>query len=113
MTTNLECAMAVLAQHREARNWTDAAVAVDLLAQLGLDPAGETGAAPTVAAAAPAAAPAVPAAATVAPTVAAAAAVPTPEQGTEALEQHAAEARRQAAASAQVGRRAPARKEGA
>lgn len=52
--TNLECAVAVLAQHREARKWTDTAVAVDLLAQFGLDPAGE---AADPAAAAPAAAP--------------------------------------------------------
>jgi hypothetical protein len=39
--TNLEAAEAVLAAHREARQWTDAAVAADLVAQLGLDPAGE------------------------------------------------------------------------
>lgn len=38
---NLECAMAVLAAHREARQWDDRAVAVDLVAQLGLDWAGE------------------------------------------------------------------------
>ena len=41
MTTNLECVIAVLAGHREARQWTDEAVAADLVAQLGLDPAGE------------------------------------------------------------------------
>jgi len=35
--TDLECAIAVLAVHREARNWTDEAVAADLLTQLGLD----------------------------------------------------------------------------
>ena len=39
--TNLECAIAVLAKQREARRWTDEAVALDLLAQLGLDVAGE------------------------------------------------------------------------
>lgn len=39
--TNLECVVAVLASHREARGWTDEAVALDLLAQLGLDSAGE------------------------------------------------------------------------
>lgn len=39
--TNLECAIAVLASHRDARRWTDEAVALDLLAQLGLDAAGE------------------------------------------------------------------------
>lgn len=39
--TNLECVIAVLASHREARRWTDEAVAHDLLAQLGLDAAGE------------------------------------------------------------------------
>lgn len=38
---NLECAMAVLVAHREARQWDDRAVAVDLVAQLGLDWAGE------------------------------------------------------------------------
>jgi hypothetical protein len=31
----------VLVSHREARRWTDEAVALDLLAQLGLDAAGE------------------------------------------------------------------------
>ena len=41
MTTNLECAVSVLSGHREARQWTDEAVAADLVAQLGLDPAGE------------------------------------------------------------------------
>lgn len=41
MTTNAECAVAVLASHREARKWSDEAVALDLLTQLGLDPAGE------------------------------------------------------------------------
>lgn len=39
--TNLECAILVLEKHREARQWTDNAVAVELLAQLGLDAAGE------------------------------------------------------------------------
>ena len=36
--TNLECAIAVLATHREARRWTDEAVAADLMVQLKLDP---------------------------------------------------------------------------
>lgn len=35
--TNLECTVAVLEKHREARGWTDQEVAADLLAQLGLD----------------------------------------------------------------------------
>jgi hypothetical protein len=39
--TNLECTIAILASHREARRWTDEAVALDVLAQLGLDPAGD------------------------------------------------------------------------
>jgi hypothetical protein len=39
--TNLECAIAVLAVHRGARDWTDEAVAADLLTQLGLDATGE------------------------------------------------------------------------
>jgi hypothetical protein len=39
--TNLECAIAVLTTHREARKWADEAVAQDLLAQLGLDPGGD------------------------------------------------------------------------
>ncbi len=39
--TNLECTVAVLAKHREARQWTDEAVAAELVAQLGLDPAGD------------------------------------------------------------------------
>jgi hypothetical protein len=38
--TNLECALNVLAMHREARGWSDEAVATDLLTQLSLDPAG-------------------------------------------------------------------------
>jgi hypothetical protein len=38
---NMECAIACLTAHREARGWTDQAVAADLLAQLGLDPEGE------------------------------------------------------------------------
>lgn len=38
--TNLECVVAVLTSHREARKWTDEAVAHDLLAQLGLDATG-------------------------------------------------------------------------
>lgn len=43
--TNLETAVAVLERHREARRWDDRDVAADLLAQLGLDPAGDVGAA--------------------------------------------------------------------
>jgi hypothetical protein len=39
--TNLECAIAVLALHREERRWTDEAVAADLLAKLDIDPAAE------------------------------------------------------------------------
>ncbi|MGD0110158.1 MAG: hypothetical protein ABSC06_40020 [Rhodopila sp.] len=47
--TNLECALAVLVKHREARGWQDEAVALDLLAQLGLDAAAEAAnAAPVV-----------------------------------------------------------------
>ncbi len=38
--TNMECAIAVLAAHREARAWTDEAVATELLWQLGLTPDG-------------------------------------------------------------------------
>lgn len=38
--TNMEATVAVLAAHREARMWNDEAVATDLVAQLGLDPAG-------------------------------------------------------------------------
>jgi hypothetical protein len=38
--TNLECTLNVLAMHREARGWSDEAVATDLLTQLSLDPAG-------------------------------------------------------------------------
>lgn len=38
---NFDCAVAVMKAHREARNWTDEDVARDLVAQLGLDPAGE------------------------------------------------------------------------
>lgn len=38
--TNLELAVAILAKHREARRWADEAVAVDMLAQFGVDPAG-------------------------------------------------------------------------
>lgn len=38
--TNLECCLAVILHHREARQWSDAAVATDLIAQLGLDPSG-------------------------------------------------------------------------
>lgn len=49
MTTNLECVVNVLAAHREARHWTDEAAAADVVAQLGLDPAGEAkNAAPVV-----------------------------------------------------------------
>lgn len=39
--TNQECIIAILASHREARGWTDEAVALDLIAQLGLDADGE------------------------------------------------------------------------
>lgn len=39
--TNLECAVAVLAMHREARQWDDNAVAADMLRQLDVDPAGD------------------------------------------------------------------------
>jgi hypothetical protein len=39
--TNLECAIAALEAHREARLWTDEAVAADLMVRLGLDPAAE------------------------------------------------------------------------
>jgi hypothetical protein len=35
--TNLECVVAVLAKHRDNRRWADEDVAIDLLAQLGLD----------------------------------------------------------------------------
>jgi hypothetical protein len=38
---NMECIVAVLASHREARAWNDEAVAMDLVAQLGLDPVGD------------------------------------------------------------------------
>lgn len=38
---NYDCAVAVLVAHREARQWTDEAVARDLLAQLDVDPVGE------------------------------------------------------------------------
>ncbi len=38
---NMQCIVAVLAAHREARRWDDEAVAIDLVAQLGLDPVGE------------------------------------------------------------------------
>lgn len=38
--TNLECVIAALAAHREARQWDDAVVAADLVAQLGLNPDG-------------------------------------------------------------------------
>jgi hypothetical protein len=37
----MECVVSCLSTHREARGWTDQAVATDLLAQLGLDPDGE------------------------------------------------------------------------
>jgi hypothetical protein len=39
--TNLQAVIAILAAHREGRKWTDEAVAADLVAQLGLDPAGD------------------------------------------------------------------------
>jgi hypothetical protein len=46
---NRECVVNVLASHREARQWTDEAVADDLLRQLDLDPEGEAkNAAPVV-----------------------------------------------------------------
>jgi hypothetical protein len=38
---NLQCVIAVLSRHREARKWADEAVATDVLAQLGLDASGE------------------------------------------------------------------------
>jgi hypothetical protein len=38
---NMECIVAVLTAHREHRHWTDEAVAMDLVAQLGIDPVGE------------------------------------------------------------------------
>lgn len=38
---NLECVMNILAAHREARMWTDEAVARDVMVQLGLDAEGE------------------------------------------------------------------------
>jgi hypothetical protein len=37
----LDCVIATLLRHREARHWSDAAVAADLVGQLGLDPGGE------------------------------------------------------------------------
>lgn len=37
--TNLETIIAVLAGHREARQWSDDAVAADLVTKLGLDAA--------------------------------------------------------------------------
>jgi len=40
---NLDCALAVLAKHREARRWTDEVVAADLLSQLQIEPSGEPG----------------------------------------------------------------------
>lgn len=40
--TNLECVIAILANHREARRWADEAVALDVLTGLGLDGASET-----------------------------------------------------------------------
>ena len=42
--TNLEITIATLAAHREARRWSDDAVAIDLLARLGLDAAAVHGA---------------------------------------------------------------------
>lgn len=45
---NFDCAVAVLARHREARHWTDDAVAADLVAQFGLDPTGNAEHATTV-----------------------------------------------------------------
>jgi hypothetical protein len=49
MTTNSEAVLNILASHREARRWTDTAVADDILRQLDLDPVGEAkNAAPVV-----------------------------------------------------------------
>ena len=39
--TNLECAMALLEKHREARMWSDLAVAVDVLGMFNIDCHGE------------------------------------------------------------------------
>lgn len=41
--TNLDTVIETLAAHREARRWSDEAVAADVLARLGLDPAAEQG----------------------------------------------------------------------
>lgn len=41
MTTNAECVVSILATHRDARMWTDEAVADDILRQLDLDPTAE------------------------------------------------------------------------
>ena len=38
---NLACTMGIILKHREARDWSDSAVAMDLLNQLGLDTMGE------------------------------------------------------------------------
>lgn len=46
MATNYESVVSVLAAHREARRWSDEAVAADLCARLGIDPAGEVVAGP-------------------------------------------------------------------
>ncbi len=40
--TNIELVVSVLAAHREARRWADEAVAVDVLARLGLDAEAES-----------------------------------------------------------------------
>lgn len=46
---NLQCVINVLSSHREARRWSDESVAIDILAQLGVDDAGEAAhAAPVV-----------------------------------------------------------------
>ena len=47
--SNFDYAVDVLFRHREARQWTDEAVARDLLARFGIDPAGDVDAVPPVA----------------------------------------------------------------
>ena len=46
--SNFEYAVEVLFRHREARQWTDEAVARDMLARFGIDPAGDVDAVPPV-----------------------------------------------------------------
>ena len=46
--SNFDYAVDVLFRHREARQWTDEAVARDLLARFGIDPAGDVDAVPPV-----------------------------------------------------------------